>query len=60
VASRIRNQKARRAVGGALSLNPFPPVIPCHRVLAKTHLGGFAGGKDLKAKMLELERGHTR
>jgi len=33
-----------RAVGGALSRNPFAPVVPCHRVIAAgARLGGFSG-----------------
>lgn len=31
-----------RAIGQACGANPFPLIIPCHRVLAKTGLGGFA------------------
>ena len=34
---------APRAVGGACGRNPIPIVIPCHRVLAKTGLGGYSG-----------------
>lgn len=32
-----------RAVGQACKRNPFPIIIPCHRVVSKTGLGGFAG-----------------
>ncbi len=47
-----------RAVGQALGLNPFAPVVPCHRVLAaggKT--GGFSagGGAATKVRMLDIE-----
>lgn len=35
-----------RAVGNACRVNPIPLVIPCHRVVAKTGLGGFAGSTD--------------
>lgn len=45
-----------RAVGGALSRNPFPVIIPCHRVVkARLELGGFGGGLPLKRALLELE-----
>ncbi|MDF1545696.1 MAG: methylated-DNA--[protein]-cysteine S-methyltransferase [bacterium] len=47
---------ASRAVGNANAKNPLPLVIPCHRVLASTGLGGYAGGRELKKKLLELER----
>lgn len=37
---------APRAIGQACKRNPLPCLIPCHRVLAKTHLGGYAGKQD--------------
>jgi methylated-DNA-[protein]-cysteine S-methyltransferase len=45
-----------RAVGRALSRNPFPVIIPCHRAI-KSHgqLGGFQGGLRMKRALLELE-----
>jgi methylated-DNA-[protein]-cysteine S-methyltransferase len=48
---------AARAVGGACGRNPIPIVIPCHRVLAKTGLGGYSGqgGLDTKQTLLSLE-----
>lgn len=55
VAKMIQQPKASRAVGQAISKNPVLIVIPCHRVLAKTGLGGFSSGLDLKASLLELE-----
>jgi methylated-DNA-[protein]-cysteine S-methyltransferase len=50
---------AARAVGQAAARNPLPILIPCHRVLGSGgDLVGFAGGTDLKARLLRLE-GHT-
>lgn len=47
---------AARAVGGALNANPFPVVIPCHRVVAADHtVGGFGPGIDWKLKLLVQE-----
>jgi methylated-DNA-[protein]-cysteine S-methyltransferase len=48
---------AARAVGGACGSNPIPIVIPCHRVLAKTGLGGYSGNGGLKTKktLLSIE-----
>ncbi|HEV2187909.1 MAG TPA: methylated-DNA--[protein]-cysteine S-methyltransferase [Stellaceae bacterium] len=46
-----------RAVGGACGKNPIPIVIPCHRVLARSGLGGYSGEGGLKTKqaLLTLE-----
>ena len=45
-----------RAVGRCMALNPWPPLVPCHRVLGKDgHLTGFAGGLAVKQQMLEME-----
>jgi methylated-DNA-[protein]-cysteine S-methyltransferase len=50
-----------RSVGGANSRNPIPIVIPCHRVLAATGLGGFSGGDgvETKRRLLRLENRAT-
>jgi len=45
-----------RAVGRALAANPFPPIVPCHRVLAKGGLGGFSGPIREKEALLRIER----
>ena len=37
---------AARAVGQACGANPFPVVVPCHRVVAQHALGGFAHARD--------------
>lgn len=44
-----------RAVGRALSLNPVPIVIPCHRVVSSNGLGGFSQGVWIKRELLKLE-----
>lgn len=44
-----------RDVGVHMARNPFPLVIPCHRVVAADGLGGFGGGLELKTRLLELE-----
>lgn len=43
-----------RAVGGACRANPCPIVVPCHRVVAKQGLGGFAG--DTSGRKLAIKR----
>jgi methylated-DNA-[protein]-cysteine S-methyltransferase len=56
VARRIGRPRAARAVGGALSQNPVPIVVPCHRVLdSEGRLHGYGGGLDAKEKLLRLE-----
>ena len=48
--------KAARAVGTALSRNPVPIIIPCHRTIRSNgELGGFRGGLSMKRALLELE-----
>jgi methylated-DNA-[protein]-cysteine S-methyltransferase len=59
IAARLHS--GARAVGGACSANYFPLVIPCHRVVAKTNLGGFMGQdapglyRDIKLWLLNHE-----
>jgi methylated-DNA-[protein]-cysteine S-methyltransferase len=58
VAALSGNPRAARAVGSAMAKNPFPPFVPCHRVIASDGgLCGFGGerGLILKKKLLELE-----
>jgi methylated-DNA-[protein]-cysteine S-methyltransferase len=53
---------AARAVGKALGENPWPIIVPCHRVLgADGKSGGFSapGGVETKARMLTIERAKT-
>jgi methylated-DNA-[protein]-cysteine S-methyltransferase len=46
-----------RSVGHANGANPIPIIIPCHRVLATTGIGGYSGGEGLPTKrtLLALE-----
>ena len=57
IASAIGSPRACRAVGAANGKNPIPIIIPCHRVVGKSgSLVGFAGGLEIKARLLTLER----
>ncbi len=57
VAKVVGNPAAVRAVGSACATNPLPVVVPCHRVLRTDGtLGGYIGGLEAKAALLELER----
>ncbi len=49
-----------RAVGQAVKRNPVPIIIPCHRVVASTGLGGFSAGVSWKEFLLRLESEMTR
>ena len=49
-----------RAIGGAVGRNPVSIIVPCHRVIGVGgRLTGYAGGLDLKARLLELEQGRA-
>lgn len=59
IAAAINNPTAARAVGQAVNRNPIWIVIPCHRVIGtKGNLTGYAGGLDLKQRLLTLEALH--
>jgi methylated-DNA-[protein]-cysteine S-methyltransferase len=48
--------KGARAVGNALANNPFPFIVPCHRVISSNrHIGGYGGGTEMKQALLERE-----
>jgi methylated-DNA-[protein]-cysteine S-methyltransferase len=56
IAKQIGNAKSVRAVGAANGRNPISIVVPCHRVIgASGQLTGFAGGLDVKQRLLSLE-----
>jgi len=52
------NPNLARAVGQAANANPVALIIPCHRVIGKHSLGGYAGGVTIKNYLLDLERDH--
>lgn len=61
VARAAGSPKGARAVGMANHDNPIAIVVPCHRVIAADgSLGGYAGGLDLKRKLLDLEAATAR
>ncbi len=55
LARRLGREGAARAIGTANGANPLPLLIPCHRVVAASGLGGYSGGLALKRWLLELE-----
>ncbi|KWT93558.1 methylated-DNA--[protein]-cysteine S-methyltransferase [Candidatus Magnetominusculus xianensis] len=57
LAAMAGSPSAARAVGQAMSHNPIPIILPCHRVIASDgSLGGYTGGISIKKKLLALER----
>ena len=58
IATRLGDKLLARDVGAAMGANPWPIVVPCHRVTAAGgKLGGFSarGGADTKLKLLTIE-----
>ncbi len=57
VAQKIGSPRASRAVGQALNRNPFPLLVPCHRVVASDgKIGGYSKGESKKKNLLNLEK----
>lgn len=60
IARQIGRPTAARAVGAANGRNPISIVTPCHRVVGSSGaLTGFAGGLEVKAQLLALEKATT-
>lgn len=56
LARKVGRPSAARAVGTVMNRNPIPIVLPCHRVVgANGSLTGYAGGLDVKRRLLQLE-----
>ncbi len=60
IADKIDSPKAARAVGNANSKNKIPIIIPCHRVVGVSNLGGYSGGNRIETKkiLLNLEKSY--
>jgi methylated-DNA-[protein]-cysteine S-methyltransferase len=57
LANQLGNPRATRAVGAANGRNPVSIIVPCHRVIGSSgKLTGFAGGLEVKAHLLNLEK----
>lgn len=58
IAAAAGNRNAQRAIGNACNKNPIMIIIPCHRVISKNNnLGGYAYGRSIKEKLLNIENG---
>lgn len=61
LAQAIGNAKAVRAVASSNANNGLALIVPCHRVInTGGGLGGYAGGLDVKQRLLDMEAGKTR
>lgn len=47
---------AARAVGQACAANPYPPIVPCHRIVARRGLGGFSHSTADDGYLLQIKR----
>lgn len=57
IAAALKDPNACRAVGTANGKNPISIIVPCHRVINEGgKLGGYAGGLDIKERLLRLEK----
>jgi len=57
IAAMINNPRASQAVGRANHTNQIAIIVPCHRVIGHDgSLVGYAGGLELKQKLLDLEK----
>ena len=57
VAKSIGKPQAVRAVANAIGKNPYPPKVPCHRVIRSDgSLGGYSGKGGIKTKRLLLKK----
>lgn len=56
LAEKVGKPAACRAVGQALSRNPIPIILPCHRIIESDgSIGGYSAGVDIKRRLLEIE-----
>jgi len=56
LAKAVGLQNGQRAIGKIMNKNPYPVIIPCHRVVRSNGtLGGYAFGQDVKTNMLIKE-----
>ena len=56
LAKAVGLKNGQRAIGRIMNKNPFPVIVPCHRViLSSGKIGGYAWGEKIKANMLSKE-----
>ena len=56
LAKAVGLKNGQRAIGRIMNKNPYPAIIPCHRVIKSDgKIGGYAFGEDIKKNMLSKE-----
>jgi methylated-DNA-[protein]-cysteine S-methyltransferase len=56
LAEKVGKPNASRAIGQALSRNPIPIILPCHRIIESDgSIGGYSSGVDIKRRLLDIE-----
>ncbi len=56
LAKAVGLKNGQRVVGKIMNKNPYPVIIPCHRVVMSTgKIGGYAYGENIKTKLLNDE-----
>lgn len=55
IAASVEKRNWARAVGAVCRANPLPILVPCHRVVGRSSLGGYSGGIHYKTFLLRLE-----
>ncbi len=56
LAKAVGLKNGQRVVGKIMNKNPYPVIVPCHRVVMSTgKIGGYAYGEDIKTKLLSDE-----
>ncbi len=56
LAKAVGLKNGQRVIGKIMNKNPYPVIVPCHRVVMSTgKVGGYAFGEDVKTKLLNDE-----
>ena len=56
LAKAVGLKNGQRAIGRIMNKNPYPAIVPCHRVVnSDGKIGGYSYGKDVKTSMLTKE-----